>query len=162
MHLNGCGNEQHSYTNEQLSFWLLLQPLTNGSEVLSWYLMLLALVSMALGISTGPTHLPTYAINAQYWTLDPGEPQSKWATEMDRGLCMHSPAHRWGFCGLLLDHRGQEHDSTSQQIGRNIPSCRLGCTCVPQHMIRECWPAFCRMIHPSRICKGYVEPSYDV
>ena len=30
---------QHSYTDEQLSFWLLLRPLTDGSEMSSWHLM---------------------------------------------------------------------------------------------------------------------------
>ena len=39
---------------------------------------------------------------------------------MDIGLCVHSSAHRQGLCGSLLNHRGWNNDSRSQQTGGGV------------------------------------------
>ena len=60
---------QHSYTDKQLNFWLLLPPLTNGSEFLSRHLMH-RLLSMWHWVSVldPPTYPPApSSLNIGHW-----------------------------------------------------------------------------------------------
>ena len=124
----------------QLNFWLLLQPLTDGGEESSWHLACRLLSvwhwASALDLPTCPP-APS-SLNIGHWLQEDCEVDERQI--VDRGICMHSSAHSWGFSGLVLDCRRWKNDSGGQQPGGDIHGCNQH-ACISPCIVRECWPS---------------------
>ena len=57
------------YRDIQLEFWLLLRPLTDGSEERTRQLALQTTVCMALVFGGGPSHIAPHAYIHEHWIL---------------------------------------------------------------------------------------------
>ena len=60
---------QRSYRDIQLEFWLLLRPLTDGSEEHSHQLAHRLLSSVALVFGSGSSHVPSRTYIHEHWIL---------------------------------------------------------------------------------------------
>ena len=128
---------QCSYTDKQLNFWLLLQPLTDVGEASSWYLVWwpLSVWHWALALDA-LTYLPTpSSLNIGHWLCE---------------YCKISETQKWiqtYVCTLhCIDEASVGNSWTLEDKSMNTKISNLvemftavTGMCVPSCMMRECW-----------------------
>ena len=127
------------YTDEHLNFWLLLWPLTNGSEVLSQHLVhrLLSIKYWVLALDP-PTYPPMPStLNIGHWIREDCK-VSEWQKWIEAFVCtlQHvdeaSIGHTWTTEDKNMTPQVSKLVEMFLAVTRmHIPSC----------MIRKCWPA---------------------
>ena len=114
---------QHSYTDAQLDFWLLLRPLTDSSKELSRHFVRGLLSVWHWASALDPPVCPPAPSIAWHRPLAVGGSQCRWYAIVDRGIHMHSSMHGQGLCGLILDCGWQNHGPGSKQFGQDLHDC---------------------------------------
>ena len=121
---------QHSYTDDQLDFWCLLQPLTDGSEKATWCLAC-RLLCLALVFGCQTSHLPSDAFNSECQLLAKGLPQTKQMPAVAGGIHMCATAGDGGGPGLNLDHQGTASDERGDKTCGGLPHGNGGQSLIP-------------------------------
>ena len=132
---------QCSYDDMQLDFWLLLRPLTDGSEESTHHLAcrLLSVCHWSSAIDPPTYPLTPTSMNIGYW-LSESDEEDEWQLWIEAYACALQCVARASVGRRWMSERGIRVPKITRVVEIFLNT--MG-TWVPPNRIRKCWPAWC-------------------